>query len=124
MINVCSLLHHVIQAERTSGSYIVDDLYNEFHWFKYGKTGFNKCIGHFSQVKPTTQSDSCMSFHQIIWKDTKKIGVGISEVPYNNSGKWGPNGRWEGQATLSTASEENSIHIKSIPMNVKKRYHH
>ena len=49
-----SLVHHVIQAERTSGSYIVDDLYNEFHWFQYGKSGFDKCIGHFSQVMPTT----------------------------------------------------------------------
>ena len=45
-----------------------------------------------------------MSFNQIVWKDTKKIGVGISEVPYNKSGEWGPNGRWEGRTTLSTAS--------------------
>ena len=49
-----------------------------------------------------------MSFHQIIWKSTKKIGVGISEVPYNKSGQWGPNGRWEGRKTLSTVSETST----------------
>jgi len=53
-------------TKRTSGQYVTDDFYNEDVDFTHGQSDYSDCTGHYTQI---------------IWKATKRMGVGYAEKP-------------------------------------------
>jgi len=69
-----------------SGSSAVEAWYKEVDIYNYGKPGFASSTGHFTQV---------------IWKNTKQIGCGVSKCYLGTVRLWvcrySPQGNWAGQ---------------------------
>jgi uncharacterized protein YkwD len=72
-------------GDRTAGS-AVDAWYKEVDKYNYGSPGFASSTGHFTQM---------------IWKNTKQIGCGVSSCYFGAIRVWvchyTPQGNWAGQ---------------------------
>ncbi|CAF1052213.1 unnamed protein product [Adineta ricciae] len=80
------MMRSSVRLGNINGGQATDSWYNEVKQYNYGRPGFSMATGHFTQV---------------VWKSTKRIGVGYA---FTNDGKtvyvvaqYSPPGNYQGQ---------------------------
>ena len=90
--------------------------YEEIDHYNYNSPAYKgsngEMLGHFTQVRSKTKSQSIDALFQLVWKDSQKMGIGVSKMKLNGWDAWMVVVHYDPPGNFNNAFSTNVLPLK------------